>query len=115
MHGYDGPLDENDLPIEWRNDELDYEQLVKETAPQWSAFENWCKANDLRPIRASTSTVLSYLRQLSPINRQDAYMAISFKHESLYWHTGACPHCELHIGYGMHIDNEGNITFERDP
>ena len=107
------PLDEYGLPVEWHHDD-DYGQgLAEETRAEWERFETWANENGERPIRASVEAVLQYLEQLPGPERGDAYDAIGHKHESIYWHTGGCPHCELHIGYGLSVSDEGEMSFAR--
>ena len=43
----------------------------------------------------------------------EAYYTIADKHESIYWHTGACPQCELHLGYLFKISPEGEMTIKK--
>lgn len=102
-------LDENGLPIEWRHNEP-YPIFKPFQGVYWQRFEAWCTDRHVKSIPASAETLLEYLSELEPPDRFDAYQAIANKHESIYWHTGACPHCELWIGYGMSM-KDGRISF----
>ena len=107
------PLDEYGLPVEWRHEDEAERNLAEQTRDEWERFETWARANGEKPIRASVEAVLQYLEQLPGPERRDAYDAISYKHESIYWHTGGCPHCELKIGYDLSVSDEGDMTFAR--
>ncbi|MYB47992.1 MAG: hypothetical protein F4X72_01740 [Dehalococcoidia bacterium] len=116
QEGQPVPLDEYGLPVEWHHDDDYGQELAEATRDEWERFETWAKENGERPIRASVEAVLQYLEQLPGPERKDAYDAISYKHESIYWHTGGCPHCELKIGYGLSVSDEGEMSFTRkDP
>ena len=105
------PLDEYGLPLSWHHADEYGQRLADETRDEWERFERWAKEQGQKPIRASTETVLRYLDQLPRAERSEAYNAISYKHESIYWHTGGCPHCELKIGRNLTITDEGEITY----
>ena len=102
-------LDENGVPVEWRHDPP--ETILRESQkPIWEAFEKWCEDRGDKSIPASAETVIEYLVSLESVKREGAYRAIADKHESIYWHTGACPHCELHVGYFFQIGPHGDMT-----
>ena len=105
------PLDQYGLPLEWHHDDARYRRLAERTKADWQQFERWCKEQGEKPIRANAEAVLRYLEQLPASDRGAAYAAISYKHESIYWHTGGCPHCELKIGRNLTITDEGEITY----
>ena len=112
-------LDEYGLPLEWRRDAEDpvsqhYASLARETEAEWDLFELWCEREGLKSIPATAETVVRYLNLLASEDRQSAWDAIDNKYESLYWHTGACPHCQLWIGYGLKIVGDGIITVRED-
>ena len=105
-------LDENGLPVEWRHPEI-YDIFRPSQQATWEAFEQWCLARDITAIPAPAESVIEYLIQLPPSERMEVYYTIADKHESIYWHTGACPQCELHLGYLFKISPEGEMTIKK--
>ena len=100
-------LDEYGLPVEWRHE---YDIFRAEHHAPWNAFQSWCVDNDEISIPASAETILKYLVALKPSNRHSAYYSIAHKHESLYWHTDGCSHCELHVWYKFSVHEDGRMT-----
>ena len=113
----DDSLDEYGLPAAWRRTPKDAAMHIPfaiETSSDWELFRSWCVDNDVEPIPATPESVLQYLSDIPAAGRQDAWNAIDNKYESLYWHTGACPHCTLWIGFGMDVTTDGLISLRED-
>ena len=102
------PLDVYGVPVSWRHPEPICER--RDVRGLWTPFEAWCQVQGVQSIPASPETVVSFLRELDGFLHQDTYEAIAYRHEQIYWHTGACPHCVLKIGYGLKVLIDGRLS-----